>query len=73
MVIGHLKSDHRLNRSYLKGFEGDQINILMAAAVFNFRKWMRVFLSLIKMGLFSRKMIDLMRPMVKFELAMAAH
>lgn len=70
-VIGHLKSDHRLNRSYLKGFEGDQINILMAAAAFNFRKWMRVFLSLIKMGLFPRKLIDLMRPMVKLELAMA--
>ena len=43
-VIGHLKSDHRLNRSYLKGFEGDQINVLMAAAAFNFRKWMRLFL-----------------------------
>ena len=43
-VMGHLKSDHRLNRSYLKGFEGDQINVLMAAAAFNFRKWMRLFL-----------------------------
>ncbi len=42
-VIGHLKSDHRLNRSYLKGFVGDQINVLMAAAAFNFRKWMRLF------------------------------
>ena len=42
-VIGHLKSDHRLNRSYLKGFIGDQINVLMAAAAFNFRKWMRLF------------------------------
>jgi IS5 family transposase len=40
-VIGHLKSDHRLNRNFLKGFEGDQINLLMAAAAFNFRKWMR--------------------------------
>jgi IS5 family transposase len=42
-VIGHLKSDHRLNRNYLKGFVGDQINALMAAAAFNFRKWMRLF------------------------------
>lgn len=41
-VIGHLKSDHRLNRNYLKGFEGDQINLLMAAAAFNFKKWMRL-------------------------------
>ena len=43
-VIGHLKSDHRLDRNYLKGFEGDQINVMMAAAAFNFRKWMRLFL-----------------------------
>lgn len=43
-IIGHLKSDHRLSRSYLKGFKGDQINILMAAAAFNFKKWMRLFL-----------------------------
>lgn len=42
-VIGHLKSDHRLCRNYLKGFKGDQINVLMAAAAFNFRKWMRLF------------------------------
>ncbi len=40
-VIGHLKSDHRLNRNFLKGFTGDQINLMMAAAAFNFRKWMR--------------------------------
>ena len=40
-VIGHLKSDHRLQRNFLKGFAGDQINLLMAAAAFNFRKWMR--------------------------------
>jgi len=40
-VIGHLKSDHRLKRNFLKGFEGDQINLLMAAAAFNFKKWMR--------------------------------
>ncbi len=40
-IIGHLKSDHRLKRNFLKGFAGDQINLLMAAAAFNFRKWMR--------------------------------
>lgn len=40
-VIGHLKSDHRLKRNFLKGFAGDQINLVMAAAAFNFRKWMR--------------------------------
>ena len=40
-VTGHLKSDHRLKRNFLKGFAGDQINLIMAAAAFNFKKWMR--------------------------------
>jgi len=40
-VIGHLKSDTRLGRNYLKGLRGDQINVMLAAAAFNFRKWMR--------------------------------
>ena len=43
-VIGHLKSDHRLDRNYLKGFAGDQMNVLLAAPAFNFKKWMRLFL-----------------------------
>ena len=40
-VIGHLKSDFRMARNFLKGTVGDAINALMAAAAFNFRKWMR--------------------------------
>lgn len=52
-VIGHLKSDHRLNRNYLKGFAGDQINVLMASAAFNFRKWMRLNYFALKMLLLS--------------------
>lgn len=40
-VIGHLKHDHRMVRCYLKGAVGDAINLFMAAAAFNFRKWMR--------------------------------
>lgn len=39
-IIGHLKSDHRLGRNFLKGLAGDQINLMMAAAAFNLRKWM---------------------------------
>ena len=46
-VIGHLKSDHRLSRNYLKGFIGDEINLLMAAAAFNLKKWMNRFLILL--------------------------
>ncbi len=41
-VIGHLKNDHRLRRNFLKGLAGDQINLMMAAAAFNFRKWMKL-------------------------------
>lgn len=43
-IIGHLKSDYRLMRNYLKGSIGDSINLMLAAAAFNFKKWMRDFL-----------------------------
>lgn len=39
-LISHLKHDFRLLRCFLKGFSGDQINLTMAAAAWNFRKWM---------------------------------
>ena len=39
-VIGHLKSDHRLNRNYYAGVFGDNINVLLAAAAFNFKRMM---------------------------------
>jgi len=42
-IIGHLKTEHRLARNYLKGFVGDEINLLMAAAAFNFKKWMNIY------------------------------
>ncbi len=40
-VIGHLKSDYRLLRNYLKGVEGDMINTIMAAVAFNMMKRLR--------------------------------
>ncbi len=43
-IIGHLKSDYRLIRNYLKGSIGDSINLMLAAAAFNFKKWMRELL-----------------------------
>jgi transposase, IS5 family len=42
-VISHLKADFRLLRCFLKGFQGDQLNLMLAAAAWNFRKWMRRF------------------------------
>jgi IS5 family transposase len=41
-VIGHLKSDYRMGRNCLRGFAGDQINLFLAAAAWNFRRWMRL-------------------------------
>lgn len=40
-VISHVKHDYRMARNYLKGAIGDAINLFMAAAAFNFRKWIR--------------------------------
>ncbi|MFQ5469724.1 MAG: IS5 family transposase [Gammaproteobacteria bacterium] len=42
-VIGHLKQDYRLSRNWLKGSEGDAINLMMAACAWNLRKWMVAF------------------------------
>jgi IS5 family transposase len=42
-IIGHLKHDFRLARNWLKGSQGDAINLLMAASAWNFRKWMAIF------------------------------
>jgi len=39
-VIGHLKQDHRLCRNYYAGVDGDNINVLLAAAAFNFKRMM---------------------------------
>ena len=40
-VIGHLKSDNRMNRNKLKGTKGDEVNAILSGAAFNFRKLMR--------------------------------
>ncbi len=40
-VIGHLKSDYRMLRNYLKVVEGDMINTIMAAVAFNMMKRLR--------------------------------
>jgi len=42
-VIGHAKSDHRMDRNYLKGKQGDRINALLSGCGFNFRKLIKAF------------------------------
>jgi len=46
-IIGHLKSDFRLARNFLKGAAGDCINLLLAAVAWNFSLWIRLFFALI--------------------------
>jgi IS5 family transposase len=52
-VIGHLKSDHRLDRCFLKGRIGDKINLIGSASGFNVRKLLR----LMGTGVFSRALL----------------
>ncbi len=54
-LIGHLKTDYRLARNFLKGVVGDAINLLMSACAWNLKKWINNLLSrffwLIRMSL----------------------
>nr|WP_256212208.1 transposase [Nitrosomonas communis] len=39
-LIGHLKSDFRWSRNYLKGVMGDHVNLLMAVCAWNLNQWL---------------------------------
>jgi len=59
-IIGHLKSDFRLVRNFLKGVTGDVINVLMAAVAWNFSLWMRLFFALM-LGLKTPTRLNLLK------------
>jgi len=63
-IIDHLKNDHRMLRNYLKGQIGDTVNLFMACAAFNFRKFIRFlcFLYLKSLGTYFDPMFSLFRP-----------
>lgn len=42
-IIGHLKTEHRLGRNFLKGKLGDKINAILAGCAFNLKKIIRNF------------------------------
>jgi IS5 family transposase len=49
-VIGHLKSEHRMDRNYLWHRQGDASNAVLAAVGYNFRRlirWLKLLLCLI--------------------------
>ena len=56
-VIGHLKAEHRMDRNYLKGRDGDRINAVLAAAGYNFSlllRWLEALLRAIFRALLER-------------------
>ena len=56
-TIGHLKSDFRLGRNFYKGVFGDNINIMLAAAAYNFKRAMRLLLSQLRtLGLWMERL-----------------
>ena len=55
-VIGHLKTDGHLGRNYLKGRHGDQINAVLTAVGYNFRRilnWLKDLMVQILAAIFS--------------------
>ena len=58
-IIGHMKSEHRLSRNYLRGILGDVRNVILAACGFNMRKLLRAFLYL-KLKSFLRNFLNMM-------------
>src|SRR6516225_6168218 len=59
-VIGHLKSEHRMGRNYLRHRQGDAANAVLAAVGYNFRRiicWLRLLLRQILASLFAPPLI----------------
>lgn len=55
-LIGHIKNEHRMERNYLAGTQGDAINAILAAAGYNFRlllTWLRLLLRILLVIFFS--------------------
>jgi transposase, IS5 family len=62
-VIGHLKSDGRLARNFLKGVQGDAMNALLCGAGYNLRKILRKLrLLCVFHGLTLRRLLALSLP-----------
>lgn len=64
-IIGHLKTDHRMAKCYLKGYLGSVSNAYLAAMAWNLKMWMRERLFvLICSGLY-RAILDFYRAIRK--------
>ena len=47
-MIGHMTAEHRMDRNYLKGRDGDRINAVLAAASYNFGLLLRWIAELLR-------------------------
>ncbi len=66
-MIGHLKTDGRLDRNFLKGRDGDRINAILAGAGYNYRlvlKWLRPLLARIMAAILNAMRPPLTAPLV---------
>jgi IS5 family transposase len=61
--IGHMKSDNRMGRNFLKGVEGDRINAMLAGIGANLRKLLAVFWP----ALFNRALIYVSNCRIKLQ------
>jgi IS5 family transposase len=67
-IIGHLKSDNRLDRNHIRGEDGDRVNAILAGCVFNLRKLLKSFLRWLYID---RSDVYLAFPDLSLELAVA--
>ncbi|CTP90128.1 hypothetical protein XTPLMG728_2463 [Xanthomonas translucens pv. poae] len=66
-VIGHLKQEHRLDRCWLKGAQGDALNAIGAAAGYNLL-WLMRWIALLRAWLRAIMLL----PMAKSSAVVAA-
>ena len=59
--IGHLKSDNRMGRCFLRGLAGDAINAVLAAAASNLQKLLRLFFVVLSFWLWSHLQVQASR------------
>jgi len=64
-LIGHLKSDHLMQRPFYKDFHGDQANVLLAIAAWNMKKFMKKLSEAFSFPLF--------RPLWQFVVLLLSH
>lgn len=63
-MIGHVKSEHRMNRNHLGGEIGDRLKCIFAAAGFNMRKLLRAFALFLR--LVSGRTVCVLRAWIRF-------